>query len=453
MQSSPPGRAAAREAAGPQPSLLRRLAGYSAGVALVGVANLVASAASASLHGGNLAMLFLLSVLATGVGFGMGPALTAALLAGVSYNFFFLEPRLSFWISRPADLFTFTVFFAVALATGGLAGRARDQARRADHRAESVTALLEASRALSASSSADEAAAVLASQIGAVTGGVAIVLLPAEDGLRLAGGASEPESLDACRSEAARRAWQTGEAAGDVGAGGAGWDFQPLQGLHGRVGVIGLRRPRTALDSEAQALLDAFLRQGAVALERALLASAAADNLALRDADRLRSALLSSISHDFRTPLSTVLGSATTLLDYEAELKPAVRRDLLKSIREDAQRLNRYVGALLDMARLEAGALQPKGDWVDVREVIGSALGRVQERLGRRTVKRDFARKLSLVRMDATLLEQAVLNLLENAISHTPDGSAIEIAAFEDSRHVVISVEDEGPGVPAEAHA
>ena len=432
--------------------LPRRLGGYLGAVALVGLANLLAHASATVLPGGALVMLFLLGVLASGAAFGLGPALVAALLAGVTYNFFYLEPRFTFAIAQPADLFTFSVFFVVALATGWMSGRVRDQALSAARRAATVTTLLEASRALSAATTADDAAQVLASQISAATGGVAIVLLPSDEALRVAGAPRDLDRLAPASAEAAERTWTTGAPAlAAEGQPDVGWDFQALDGLHGRVGVIGLRRPRAAWGADEQELLLALLRQGAVALERAGLASAAAENQALREADRLRSSLLSSISHDFRTPLSTVLGSATTLLDYEAELKPAVRRDLLTSIRDDAHRLNRYVGALLDMARLEGGALQPKADWVDVRETVGSALNRVRERLGGRKVARAFAPDVSLVRTDATLLEQAVLNLLENAITHTPDGSAIEVAVFEDPRNVVISVEDEGAGVPQEA--
>lgn len=434
------------------PPSTRVLGRYFGAIALVGLANVIASAAGQVLQGSSLVMLFLLSVLAAGTGFGLGPAIVAALLAGVTYNFFYLQPRFTFRIANPADIFTFGVFFAVALATGWLSGRVRDQARSVTRRAGTVTTLLEASRSLSAAGTIDEAAAVLSSQISTATGGVAIVLLPSNEGLRIAGGPRDLVELSRPSAEAAGRTWQDGapsvaaEAAPDVG-----WDFQALDGLHSRVGVIGLRRPAARWGPDEQELLTALLHQGAVALERAALATAAAENQALKDADGLRSALLSSISHDFRTPLSTVLGSATTLLDYEADLKPSVRRDLLKSIREDAQRLNRYVGALLDMARLEGGALQAKDDWVDVREVIGSALGRVRERLGCRKVRREFGASVSLVKTDATLLEQAILNLLENAIAHTPDGAGLEIAVVEDSRHVVISVEDEGPGVPTEA--
>jgi two-component system sensor histidine kinase KdpD len=193
----------------------------------------------------------------------------------------------------------------------------------------------------------------------------------------------------------------------------------------------------------------AVLDQGAVALERAELVLAKVEAETLRRSDQLRAALLNSISHDLRTPLSTVLGSATTLLEYGDTFSKETSRDLLESIRDDAQRLNRYVGDLLDMTRLEGGALNPKQDWTDVRDVLISAIERVERRLGDRTLNRDFPAELSLVKTDAALLEQAIVNILENAMGYSPDHTLIEVAAYEDRANVVISIEDEGRGIPA----
>jgi two-component system sensor histidine kinase KdpD len=190
------------------------------------------------------------------------------------------------------------------------------------------------------------------------------------------------------------------------------------------------------------------LDQGAVALERAEFAAEAADAEALRRTDRLRGALLNSVSHDLRTPLSTVLGAVTTLIDYGKSLEPKVRADLLLSIREEAERLNRYVGDLLDMTRLEGGAVVARKEWVDIRDVLRAAADRVQRRLGKRRVERDYPTELSMVKADPSLLEQALVNILENAIAYSPDGAAIEVAAYEDRGNVVISIEDEGRGIP-----
>ena len=154
------------------------------------------------------------------------------------------------------------------------------------------------------------------------------------------------------------------------------------------------------------------------------------------------------MSHDLRTPLSTVLGAATTLLEYGKSMDRKVQIDLLSSIREEAERLNRYVGNLLDMTRLEGGGPNLRADWVDVRDVLGAAADRVSRRLEQRQVSRDFPAMLTMVRADPTLLEQALVNILENAIAYSPTDSLIELAAYEDRNNVVISIEDEGRGIP-----
>jgi two-component system sensor histidine kinase KdpD len=296
----------------------------------------------------------------------------------------------------------------------------------------------------------EAAAKALAEQTAAAVGAKAVVLLPANGELQPAAGAPTLEELDAAPMAAARWAWERGEAGGVrhrhpaadpldlLAAGGralAGRGGRRRGGRHG--GRIGRR-----------ALLLALLEQGAVALERAELATEAVETETLRRADRFRSALLNSISHDLRTPLSTVLGASSTLIDYGKGMTAAVRDDLLLSIREEAERLNRYVGNLLDMTRLEGGALRLRTDWTDVRDVLGAAAERVSRRLETRVLARDFPVELSLVRADPSLLEQAVVNILENAIAYSQDGARIEMAAYEDRSNVVISIEDEGRGIP-----
>jgi two-component system sensor histidine kinase KdpD len=265
----------------------------------------------------------------------------------------------------------------------------------------------------------------------------------------LAAGSPGEIALDTTDMTAARWAWDKREAAG-AGTGTLpqiGWTFRPLVGVRGRSGVAGVEIDASrGVDEER--LVAAMLDQGAVALERAELAAAMVENEALRRSDKLRAALLNSISHDLRTPLATVMGSATTLIDYDRTLKPEVRADLLISIREEADRLNRYVGNLLDMTKLEGGALKTRSEWTDVRDVLTAAIHRVERRLGERTMTRDFPAELTAVRLDPGLLEQAIVNILENAIEYSPDGLPIDVAVYEDRGNVVISVEDEGPGIP-----
>ena len=424
--------------------------GYAVGLGLVGLATLTAYSLDAAFERVDLGVIYLAAVVATGARYGLRPALTAATAAFLIYNFLFLQPRYSFIIGSPTDVLTLVVFWGVALLTGALAGRVREQAKRTQRRAVAVSALLGASQALAGADGRQATARVLAEQASHAAGAKAVVLLPQGDDLVIAAGAPDTPDLGASAMASARWAWEHGEAAGH-GTGTlpqASWTFWPLQGIQGRSGVAGIEAAALASGSDEERLTLALLDQGAVAIERANLAGQAVETETLRRADRFRTALMNSVSHDLRTPLSTVLGSATTLIDYGEGLTPAVRADLLLSIREEAERLNRYVGDLLDMTRLEGGALKVRAEWTDARDILNAAAERVSRRLEGRRMTRDFPADLSLVRVDEGLLEQALVNVLENAIAYSPDGSTIEIAAYEDRNAVVISVEDEGMGIP-----
>ncbi|WP_395649948.1 DUF4118 domain-containing protein [Brevundimonas sp.] len=424
--------------------------GYAVGLGLVGLATLTAYSLDTAFERVDLGVIYLAAVVATGARYGLRPAVTAATAAFLIYNFLFLHPRYSFIIGSPTDVLTLVVFWGVALLTGALAGRVREQAKRTQRRAVAVSALLGASQALAGAAGRQATARVLAEQASHAAGAKAVVLLPQGDDLVIAAGVPDTPDLGASAMASARWAWEHGEAAGH-GTGTlphASWTFWPLQGIQGRSGVAGIQAAALASGSDEERLTLALLDQGAVAIERANLAGQAVETETLRRADRFRTALMNSVSHDLRTPLSTVLGSATTLIDYGAGLTPAVRADLLLSIREEAERLNRYVGDLLDMTRLEGGALKVRAEWTDARDILNAAAERVSRRLESRRMTRDFPADLSLVRVDEGLLEQALVNVLENAIAYSPDGSTIEIAAYEDRNAVVISVEDEGMGIP-----
>ena len=429
------------------------LTGYAVGLALVAAATGLGLLLDNSFERVDLGVIYLAAVVCAGVLYGLRPALAAATAAFLVYNFLFLRPLYSFSIGSPTDLLTLVLFWAVALTTGALAGRVREQVSRAQRRASAVSALLAASQTLSGAEDARATARALAEQASAAAGAKAVVLLPEGEDLAVAASApvvEPPLQLGAAAMAAARWAWEKGEPAGH-GTGTlpqTSWTFRPLQGVRGRSGVAGIEADALAPGSDEERLALAILGQGAVAIERAELAGQALETETLKRADRFRGALMNSVSHDLRTPLSTVLGSATTLIDYGDTLKPDVRADLLLSIREEAERLNRYVGDLLDMTRLEGGGLNIKSDWTDVRDVLNAAAQRVSRRLGARDLTRDFPADLSMVMVDEGLLEQAVVNILENAIAYSSDGSRIELAAYEDRGSVVISIEDEGKGIP-----
>ncbi|WP_447909397.1 DUF4118 domain-containing protein [Brevundimonas bullata] len=424
--------------------------GYAVGAACVVAATGLALLLDRTFERVDLGVIYLSAVLAAGVLYGLRPALAAATVAFLTYNFLFLQPKYSFAIGSPTDFLTLIVFWAVALTTGFLAGRVREQARAAQRRASAVSALLAASQRLTGVGDRTTAARILAEQTAAAAGAGAVVLLPVNDELTLVAGAPTKTPLDAEAMAAARWAWEKGEPAGH-GTGTlpqARWTFRPLQGVRDRAGVAGIEAAALSPGSDEEKLALALLDQGAVAVERADLAGQAVETETLRRTDRFRGALMNSVSHDLRTPLSTVLGASTTLIDLGDKLKPEVRADLLLSIREEAERLSRYVGDLLDMTRLEGGGLNIRADWVDVRDVLNAAGKRVARRLGARKMTRDFPAQLSLVMVDQGLLEQALVNILENAIAYSPDGSTVELAAYEDRGSVVISIEDEGKGIP-----
>ncbi len=445
-RSSEPHGPSLRQVVAREPGVWRK---YLPGFGYVAVATVAAWYLDRAFRASDLGMIFLAAVFTAAVRQGLRPALLAAGMAFLVYNYLFLAPRYSFVIGSPTDLLTLFVFLTVALVTGALAGRLQDQQRATSRRAAAITALLAASRRLSGAAKKGDAAVALAEQLSAATGGKAMILLPDAGEIAPAAAAPAMEPMGAQDMAAARWAWEHGEAAG-AGTGtlpAASWTFWPLQGVSARAGVAAIE-PQARVDGESERYVLSLLDQGAIALERAELAAEASEADALRRSERLRTALLNSISHDLRTPLAGVLGATTTLLEYGQELEQPVRTDLLESIRDEAERLNRYVGNLLDMTKLEGGGIAPRTQATDLRDVVSAAADRVSRRLEKRNLVRDFPETLSTVPADPALLEQALVNILENAIAYSEDGSRIEAAVYEDERNVVISIEDEGKGIP-----
>jgi two-component system sensor histidine kinase KdpD len=226
--------------------------------------------------------------------------------------------------------------------------------------------------------------------------------------------------------------------------------FLPLRGAKETVGVLGLvpGDPGRVLTRDRFRLAEAFASQVALSLERAQLAEQAERAHVLVESERTRSLLLSSVSHDLRTPLSVITGATSSLLADGASLPARVGRELVETIAEEAQRLNRLVGNLLDMTRLESGAMPVRPDWHSLEEIVGSALGRLESRLPGRKVEVKLPPSLPLVRLDDVLVEQVIFNLVENALKYTPPDSPIEIVAAHDGQRLVVSVADRGPGLP-----
>lgn len=432
--------------------LTRGWASHLVGLVYVACAAGLAYLADLRFERADLGMIFLAAVLAAAVIHGLAPGLVAAVFAFFLYNLLFLSPRYSFAIGSPTDLLTLFVFMAVALATGLLAGRSRDRARDSQRRANDVTSLLVATRAFSRAPTKTDAARALAEQTTATTGAKSIVLLPKDGDLVTVAGAPDLQQLGAGAMAAARWAWERGEPAGqNTGTlPQTNWSFRPLRGVQNRAGVVGIEGLATLPGSDQEKLLTALADGGGIAIERAEFALHAVEAETLRRSDRFRTALLNSVSHDLRTPLSTVLGSSSTLIELGDKLAPEVKQDLLESIREEAERLNHYIRNLLDMTRLEGGGVKLRLASSDVEAVLRGATARLSRRLGEHSVTYDFPSQLPPVTIDAGLLEQAVVNILENAIAYSPDNTEISIASYEDRSKIIISIEDEGKGIPTD---
>ena len=229
------------------------------------------------------------------------------------------------------------------------------------------------------------------------------------------------------------------------------WLFLPLRTPRTRVGVVGIAQDESSpLDSESRALLEALTEQAAAALERALLVHEIVDARTSAETERIRNTLLASISHDFRTPLASILGSATSLLDYGAKLEDASRKDLLVQIKDEALNLDGMVRNLLAITRIDAGQLELRRDWVDLREIVARVVNAVRRRGAAQKFEINLPPDLPLVKADATLVDQAIGNVVANAATHTPPQTTVVIDAISDAEKIVLRITDDGDGIPAE---
>jgi two-component system sensor histidine kinase KdpD len=399
----------------------------------------------------NLSMIFLMAVLFSALRLGIGPAVYASLLSFATYNFFFIEPLYTFTIAQPYELFALIVFLAVAFLTSALAGRARNQARISAERVRATRRLYEFTRRLSGLVTMDAVAEGAAGEIHASLGRPTVVLLAQGDELTLRAAWPPEDALDPASMTAGRWAFSHDEPAGtDTGTlPTVPWFFLPLRTPRGLAGVVGIAKGTdgTALDSEARALLDTLAEQTGAALDRAALARDMANARSAIETERVRNTLLASISHDFRTPLASILGSATSLIDHADKLDAAARADLLGLIKEESEDLDEMVRNLLAITRIDAGVLEVRRDWVDLREVVERVVSAARRRAASRPIAVTMPADLPLMRADATLVEQAVSNVIGNAIAHTPPGTAVTIDAVVEAERLILCVTDDGPGI------
>lgn len=399
----------------------------------------------------NISILFLLAVLGASVIGGYLAAFVAAIFSTLAYNFFFIDPLHTFTIAAPHEVFALFVFLAVAVVAGGFASRIREQAEVARVRATALQTLYDFSRKLAGTAKTEDAVWLAVSQLQASLKRK-VALLTARDGeLALAAAWPPDTDLELTDLTAARWAFDKKEAAGH-GTGtlpNSRFEFRPLLGPHGIVGVCGIEQAAERLDLNAERSLSAILDQTAIALDRARLAEETTEQAARLEGERYREALLSSISHDLRTPLSTITGAVTGLRELGDRMTAENRDDLLQSIEEESGRMSRFVANLLDMTRIEAGTLKPKRDWVDVADVVQSAVDRTRKYAPGRAIETGIAAGLPLIRGDSVLLSQVLFNLLDNAVKYGGD-EPINVYARRDGKDVLISVTDLGRGIPAD---
>ncbi|MGD0483246.1 MAG: sensor histidine kinase KdpD [Gemmatimonadales bacterium] len=404
----------------------------------------------------DVAMLYLLGVGFVASRFGRGPSVATAVGSIAVFDFFFVPPFYTFAVSDARYLLTFGVMLFIALVISALTFRLRAQAETARERERRTGALYAMTRDLAATRGRSDVTAVASRHLAASFGAQVQILLPDEAGrVEIPVGVPPAFPLDEKERSVAQWVYERGRPAG------AGTDtlpaalarYVPLAGSLGAVGVAGVRvaDAKRFQDPGQEELLETFVGQAALALERVILAERAQQEQVEVQAERLRTALLSSLSHDMRTPLGAITGAASSLLadgGAGGVLAEPARRDLLTSILTESQRMNRLIGNLLDMIRVETGALEVQRDWQPLEEVVGVALIRLDERLREHPVEVRLPPDLPLALLDGLLIEQVFVNLLENAVKYTPAGTPIEISASVRDGAIVVDVADRGPGFP-----
>ncbi len=399
----------------------------------------------------DIVMVYLLGILMVATRFGRGPSLLASILSVAALDFLFVPPYLTFSVTDFRHVGTFAVMLLLGVVIGNLTERIKAQARLARGREQRTHALYRLGQELARSVGS---AALVASAVQNVTTqfqGLGVVLQPDEHGrLRTP---EHPLAFPLNEQELGVAQWVFDHAEpaglGTLTLPGARATYLPLKGTSGSIGVMGVLpegAPRWAEPDQRQ-LLEAFATQTALALERSLLAEQGTLDRRRADEERLRNALLSSVSHDLRTPLGVITGAVSTALETP-DLSEGARRELLQSAQEEAQRLHRLVSNLLDITRLESGALDLQTEWTPMEEVVGAALNRREMAAEAHRVRVHLPEDLPLVAMDGVLIEQLLLNLLDNALKYSPPESPVDIKAWAAGKSLTLSVTDHGPGIP-----
>ena len=428
---------------------------YALAVVATVIAAALAWAVASVLPLPNISLVFLAAVLLVAVRSSLGPSLMCAALSFLTYDFLFIPPKFSFAIQREEDVLTLLFFLLMAALTGNLAARQRRQLQALRDTQEETSELLDLSRKLTA---ATDRQAVISAAAHHLEGwsdlDLCLVNRDGQGGWKVETGG--PLTFTEAERAAADWAWQHDQPAGK----GTGtlpfgrWWWWPLSGEEGPLGLLGVSaKPGMELSGQRRRLLTALSQPLAQALARAQLAQELESARLHGETEQLRSALLASVSHDLRTPLTSMRGSIDSLLALGEAIPLEDRRELLEGTRDEAERLDRYIQNLLDMTRLGHGALKLARDWVSPGDIVGSALGRLRAVLAPLQVRIDVPSELPLLYVHAALIEQALVNVLENAARFSPAQGHLHVSAGVSDNQLFFAVADEGPGIPEDERA
>ena len=402
----------------------------------------------------NVDLVFLTAIVGIAVRYGLWPSVFASVAASLCYNFFFLPPIYTFTIADPTNVSAFFFFIVIAIVVSNVAARVRTQAVVAMGRARATESLYAFSRKLAGVGTLDDVLWATAYQTALMLKVRVVLLLPENDFIAVKAGYPPEDILDDADLAAAKWAWANNRPAGRGSdtLPGAKRLFMLMRTGRGAIGVVGIDRdkPGPLLTPDERRLLDALIDQSALAIERVHLVEDMDRVKRTVETDRLRSALLTSISHDLKTPLAAVLGSAGTLRDLAGKLTEPEKADLLATIIDESERLNRFIANLLDMTKLESGAIVPNAALHDLGEIVGSALRRANKILGQHHIELELAPDLPMIELDAVLFEQVLFNILDNAAKYAPAGTTIRIRSWRDMDSVYLQVLDEGAGIPSD---
>ena len=432
------------------PRLTSPLRNYLLSALVVGLASGAAALVFRRTELADIVMVYLLGIVLVATRFGRGPSLLASLLSVATFDFLFVPPYLTFAVGDLRHVGTFGVMLLVGVVIGNLTERIRAQARLARGREQRTQALFRLGQELARSGGSTAMVGSAIQNVATQFQSHAVVLLPDAEGRLQTPAHHLAFPLNDQERGVAQWVFDHREPAGlgTLTLPGARATYLPLMGTSGAIGVMGVLPDGAPQwdEPDQRQLLEAFANQTALALERALLAEQGAVDRRQADEERLRNALLSSVSHDLRTPLGVITGAVSTALETPG-LSEAARRELLHSAQEEAQRLHRLVSNLLDITRLEAGSLEVHKEWMPLEEVIGSALNRKELAAEAHRVRVHLPADLPVAPLDGVLMEQLLLNLLDNALKYSPSGSPVDIKAWAGEKSLTLSVADHGPGI------